>query len=234
MALYLLGALECLKNHNPYIFDKVVFAGASAGALISASIVCGISLDYVKIKFLNVAAEAQSKTFGPFTPGFDIEKFLLKSMDHLPKDAHERANGRLHISVTRASDLTNEIISSWNSRDELIQSLICSCFIPIFSGSKFPSFRDRLYLDGGYTNKQPVVTKNTLTISPFTGSAHVCPKTNLSNKEIVWGQYRMELSMDNLRRMYASIMPPKPHQLAHYHKNGSKDMKNFLEKRKIS
>lgn len=47
-----------------------------------------------------------------------IRGCLLKT---LPADCHERANGRLGISLTRVSDGENVIISHFSSKDELIQ-----------------------------------------------------------------------------------------------------------------
>lgn len=69
-----------------------------------------------------MSKEARKRFLGPLHPSFNLVKTirgcLLKT---LPADCHERASGRLGISLTRVSDGENVIISQFNSKDELIQ-----------------------------------------------------------------------------------------------------------------
>ena len=89
----------------------------------------------------------------------------------LPADAAAVVSGRLFVSLTDTT-LRNKLISEFSSRDELVDALACSCYVPAFSGYRTPRFRDRRYLDGGLTNNMPVLdTSNTGTVrvSPFSG-----------------------------------------------------------------
>lgn len=42
-------------------------------------------------------------------------------MKTLPDDAHKRATGKLHISLTRVSDGQNVIMSKFETKDDLIK-----------------------------------------------------------------------------------------------------------------
>lgn len=75
--------------------------------------------------FFRVVNEARSHSLGPFSPRFNIQTCLLEGLQKfLPADAHERVNGKLHISLTRVYDGKNVIVSQFNSREDLLQ--VCS------------------------------------------------------------------------------------------------------------
>lgn len=69
-----------------------------------------------------MSKEARKRFLGPLHPSFNLVKIirgcLLKT---LPADSHERASGRLGISLTRVSDGENVIITHFDSKEELIQ-----------------------------------------------------------------------------------------------------------------
>lgn len=64
------------------------------------------------------------KTFmGAFNPFYRLEEPLMKSLlEILPEDAHRRASGRVFLSLTKASTLTNEV------RD-LSKACLCEGFL---------------------------------------------------------------------------------------------------------
>lgn len=91
--------------------------------------------------FFRIVNEARSHSLGPFSPSFNIQTCLLEGMSrHLPEDAHLRVNGKLHISLTRVYDGKSVIVSQFNSREDLLDALMCACFIPGFSGIFPPKF----------------------------------------------------------------------------------------------
>lgn len=72
--------------------------------------------------FFRVVNETRSHSLGPFSPNFNIQTCLFEGLQKfLPQDAHNRVNGRLHISLTRAYDGKNVIVSHYNSREDLLQ-----------------------------------------------------------------------------------------------------------------
>ena len=87
---------------------------------------------------------------GPFSPSFNVTEWLRSNMEKtLPENAHEivrnifsridfianfQANGKLHVSLTKVYDGKNMVANTFDSRQELIEVILASCFIPVFSG----------------------------------------------------------------------------------------------------
>lgn len=127
--------------------------------------------------FFRIVNEARSHSLGPFSPSFNIQTCLLEGMSrHLPEDAHLRVNGKLHISLTRVYDGKSVIVSQFNSREDLMDALMCACFIPVFSGLLPPKFHGVRYMDGAFVDNLPTLDENTVTVSPFCGESDICPR----------------------------------------------------------
>lgn len=127
--------------------------------------------------FFRIVNEARSHTLGPFSTSFDIQRCLLDGLvRYLPDDAHIRVNGRLHISLTRVYDGKNVIVSQFNCRQDLLDALMCACFIPVFSGVLPPKFHGVRYMDGAFSDNLPTLDDNTVTVSPFCGESDICPR----------------------------------------------------------
>lgn len=70
----------------------------------------------------NLADEVIGLRFGALTPQFSLMKRLRQMLEAtLPENAAELAKGRLHVSVTRISDKTNHLISTFEDRSVLIE-----------------------------------------------------------------------------------------------------------------
>lgn len=70
-------------------------------------------------------------------------------------------------------------------RHFVFQVLLASAFIPVFSGFVPPLIGKYRYIDGGFTDNLPIVDKNTITISPFSGLSDICPHDNSIKKYLV-------------------------------------------------
>jgi len=70
----------------------------------------------------DIAHLTRSRPAGILTPGADLltplEKFLNQLM---PDNAHEVATDRLFVSVTESETKQNQIVSTYHSKEELIQ-----------------------------------------------------------------------------------------------------------------
>lgn len=232
LGVYQLGALECLHHHTPKLIQNASVAGASAGALLAACVVCGVPLGTVKSSFIETAIAAQHWALGPFNPNFKIEDYLKLGLEALPPDAHLQANGRLFVSVTKVKDLRNEIVSNWESREDLVQCLLCSCFLPVFSGARFPVFRGEKCIDGGFTNNLPIVHNPSITISPFEGIVDICPKS-MSNKPryVKVANEELALTVSNMSRFVRALFPPTAEGLENLYHAGYNDAQHFLKKK---
>ena len=211
--------------------------GASAGALVAGALIADYSPEELKNKFLDVAKDAKSRTFGAFHPKFDVNNMLRIELTKIFQDDinNNTLNGKLHISLTSAT-FRNVIQSKFSSRNELIDALICSCYLPVFSGYKVPTFKSKTYLDGGFTNNQPVLDeKTTVKISPFSGGSHICPDDNKAKEGKQWfvklSGETVEISRANLKRFVEALIPPE--NLEALYMEGYKDTDEFIRSKNI-
>ncbi|XP_069942755.1 patatin-like phospholipase domain-containing protein 4 isoform X3 [Cherax quadricarinatus] len=232
LGIYELGAATCLHHHWPGLFERANMAGASAGALLAACLVCSVPVEIIKSGFFETAAHAQKWAMGPFNPNFNIEDYLRLALEALPPDAHTRASGRLFVSITKVTNKENVLVSNWESREELIQCLLCSCFIPLYSGFKFPLFRGTKYIDGCFTNNLPVIQQPAITISPFDSLTDICPKSNSKRPVYVnISNEHLALTLANVVRLVQAMLPPPAEVLESLYLMGYRDAYYFLKKK---
>lgn len=232
LGIYELGAVECLQRHWPNLIERANMAGASAGAILAACLVCSVPVETIKASFMETAVEAQKWRMGPFNPNFNIEDYLKMGLEALPPDAHIRASNRLFVSLTKASSAENVLVSSWESREELIQCLLCSCFIPVFSGRKYPVFRGEKYIDGGFSNNLPIIQEPAITISPFDSLVDISPR-NYTKKPVYINiaKEKMAVTLTNVVRLVQALIPPQVEALEDLHQMGYRDAYHFLKQK---
>ncbi|XP_003490377.1 1-acylglycerol-3-phosphate O-acyltransferase Pnpla3 isoform X2 [Bombus impatiens] len=234
LGIYHVGVAVCFKKYAPHLLlDKI--SGASAGAIAACCLLCDLPLGEITSNVLRVAREARQRTLGPFSPSFNVQEILLESLQkHLPNDAHIRVSGKLHVSLTRVYDGRNVIVSQFSSKEDLLQALLASAFVPIFSGLLPPRFHGVRYMDGGFSDNLPTLDENTITISPFCGESDICPRdvssqlfhVNLANTSI-------ELSRQNIYRFARILFPPNLEMLSNMCKQGFDDALRFLHRNNL-
>ncbi|XP_014803972.1 PREDICTED: patatin-like phospholipase domain-containing protein 1 [Calidris pugnax] len=111
-------------------------------------------------------------------PGGKVLRVLRDFLNkHLPPDAHQLVSGKLNVIVTRVRDWRSVVISEFASREDLIQAITCSCFIPLYFGLSLPKYRGVRYVDGELGMwRADFVTRTTITVSAFAGEYDICPK----------------------------------------------------------
>ncbi|XP_068964000.1 patatin-like phospholipase domain-containing protein 2 isoform X2 [Petaurus breviceps papuanus] len=212
LGVYHIGVASCLREHAPFLVANARrIYGASAGALTATALVTGACLGEAGANIIEVSKEARKRFLGPLHPSFNLVKIirgcLLKT---LPDDAHERANGRLGISLTRVSDGENVLLSHFNSKEELVQR----------------------YVDGGISDNLPLYElKNTITVSPFSGESDICPQDSSTNlHELRFTNTSIQFNLRNLYRLSKALFPPEPLVLREMCKQGYKDGLRFLRR----
>ncbi|XP_054399746.2 1-acylglycerol-3-phosphate O-acyltransferase PNPLA3 isoform X3 [Pongo abelii] len=143
LGFYHVGATRCLSEHAPHLLrDARMLFGASAGALHCVGVLSGIPLEQTLQVLSDLVRKARSRNIGIFHPSFNLTKFLRQGLyKYLPANVHQLISGKICISLTRVSDGKNVLVSDFRSKDEVVDALICSCFIPFYSGLIPPSFR---------------------------------------------------------------------------------------------
>lgn len=134
--------------------------GASAGSLVAAAVVCEMSLSKrlylffinllllhiitvsdsnssisfigtIRDEMLNFVKQMKAFTLGPFNPSINVFHWLECILHkHVPSDAHQLANGRLFVSMTRLSDGKHIVMSEFQSKEDVVQVSWNGRFIP--------------------------------------------------------------------------------------------------------
>ncbi|PIC26965.1 hypothetical protein B9Z55_019373 [Caenorhabditis nigoni] len=166
---------------------------------------------------------------------FAFRRIRIKSFqiidDFLPADI-EKAQGKLHISITNRKRWENVMINKFDSRDHLISCLLASCYIPMYSmGYRGvpPVINEEEYIDGGMTNNLPTFSDvPTITCSPFSSQADICPE-DPSTWNVVFGKQTFKASTQNLYRGARALFPPTRHILKQYYEMGQDDAEKFIQ-----
>ncbi|XP_045893767.1 patatin-like phospholipase domain-containing protein 2 [Micropterus dolomieu] len=236
-SIYYLGALSCILEEVPQLVHGASkICGASSGCLVAAALTVGIPIEQLCVDVLNTAKEARKHTLGVFHPTFSLLRIVRESLlERLPADAHLRASGKLCVSLTRLADGKNILVSEFDSREELIQVLMCSCFFPIYCGFMPPSYRGVLYMDGALSNNMPLFEqRNTITMAPFSGESDICPSEGTFNfLEVHYGNVSIQVNTGNVYRVWTSFLSPRLEKLAEICHNGYKDALSFLSERDL-
>uniref|UniRef100_A0A803TDB9 PNPLA domain-containing protein n=1 Tax=Anolis carolinensis TaxID=28377 RepID=A0A803TDB9_ANOCA len=199
---YQLGVVRALKELAPEMINSLSRVyGSSGGALVAAVIT------YAFQECLFKAVEDSRRSFwGPFSPFVGVFRTLKEGLiKNLSENSHQKASGKLYLSLTRVSNLQNVMVSEYKSKEDLIER----------------------YMDGGFTNMQPCHdVEGVISISPFTGEIDICPRDSQALFSIVniFGT-TIQLSMGNFSRAFHAGFPPT---ITRYHSLGYQNAISFL------
>ncbi len=71
---------------------------------------------------VNFAKQMKTFTLGPFNPSINVFHWLEFILyKNLPSNAHQLANGRLAVAMTRLADSKHIIITDFQSKEDVIQ-----------------------------------------------------------------------------------------------------------------
>uniref|UniRef100_A0A1B6GS74 triacylglycerol lipase n=1 Tax=Cuerna arida TaxID=1464854 RepID=A0A1B6GS74_9HEMI len=230
LGIYHIGVAVCFKKYAPHILLNRI-SGASAGGIAACYLLCDLPISSVTSDVLNLVCLARKRTLGPFSPNFNVQDVLAEGLrKNLPEDAHLRVSGKLHLSLTSLPGFRNVIVSRFYSKEDLIQALLASAFVPFFSGSHPPKFHGYYYMDGGFSNNLVTLDENTITVSPFCGESDICPRDTSSQLfHINLANTSIEVSKQNVYRFARILYPPKPEVLAKLCVQGFDDALLFLQ-----
>ena len=197
-------------------------AGSSAGSLISAFYHAGMSPEVLMEGCLRVAEDCRA--YG--TRGRLRSVLTQVAKELLPEDAHIHCTGRAFISITRLYPLRNELISEFDTRDDLLLALLTSCHVPVwFDNSILTRYRQGLCMDGGLTNlipTPPVPRVIRVSCFPMKG----------------WGEaYRVKIAPDCFRPskytmqelLTMALNPPDEERLLELFEMGRRDAQDYAD-----
>uniref|UniRef100_I3NGD8 Omega-hydroxyceramide transacylase n=1 Tax=Ictidomys tridecemlineatus TaxID=43179 RepID=I3NGD8_ICTTR len=234
LSYYQAGVVDALRDLAPRMLDTAHrFAGTSAGAVIAALVICGIEME-VYLRFLNKGlAEVKRFFLGPLSPSCKMVQMMRQFLYQvLPEDSYKFASGKLHVGLTRFTDGESVVVSEYTSKEELIEALYCSCFVPVYCGFIPPTYRGVRYIDGGFTGMQPCsFWTDSITISTFSGQQDICPR----DCPAIFHDFRMfncsfQFSLENITRMTHALFPPDLVILQDYYYRGYEDTVMYLRR----
>ncbi|NXY16870.1 PLPL1 protein, partial [Atrichornis clamosus] len=182
LIFYEAGVISALQNLSPDILKSASrIYGSSSGSMLATAALCGCDpgKGYALLYELKEYGISSGKpSFWGLVPGGRMLKLLRSMLDKaLPPNAHELVSGKLHIVLTRLHDWRSVTVSDFASKEELIQAVVCSCFIPVYFGFSPPTYRGVRYVDGELAMwRADFVSRNTITVSAFAGEYDICPK----------------------------------------------------------
>ncbi|KAL6725985.1 hypothetical protein Aduo_008000 [Ancylostoma duodenale] len=232
LCIYHAGVAAAIKEYAPHLIQNKI-SGASAGAIVAAGLVTNICISQATSTILKIVSQARSRALGALHPAFNLLGLVREEIERtLPPDAYKRCTGRLQISLTRWSDNKNVVVTEFESNKELIDAIICSCFIPVYCGITPPTYRGEAYIDGGFTDNQPSYDDHTVTVSPFSGESDICPPDwdSASFFGICFSRTSIRFTTRNLFRLTACLMPPSTEDCSKMCLQGFEDALRFLTK----
>lgn len=141
------------------------FGGNSAGCIMAVAAVTGASWELLEETYLQLAQQAKMDGV--------VGKMSIYHSAALEKlvgpTTHLDVAGRLFVGVTFASGF--EVISSWASRAELLDTLHASMHIPFYCTHLAPCAGGRTGVDGGLAAPFHLMDAATLVIDPFGSSS---------------------------------------------------------------
>ncbi|XP_021039836.1 patatin-like phospholipase domain-containing protein 5 isoform X1 [Mus caroli] len=238
MGLYHVGVTQCLRQRAPRLIQGARrIYGSSSGALNAMTVVFGKSADFACSNLLDMVKLVERLSLGIFHPAYGPIEHIRKTLyENLPDNCHILASQRLGISMTRWPDGKNFIVTDFATRDELIQALICTLYLPLYCGVIPPAFRGQRFIDGALSNNLPFSDcPTTITVSPFNGTVDICPQ-NISHSlfELTAFNASFQISTRNFFRGIKSVFPPKPEVVADHCRQGYLDALRFLERRGLT
>ena len=231
---YYVGVLKQLRDDG-IVDDRNRIAGASAGSLAAAVFHCGLTSEEViestKVFYRDLRVNGTTGR---------LRSVLQQSMDSiLPNDIHYRCRDRAYIAVTQVQpELKSYLISNFYSKKDVIDTLLTSCFIPLwFDGGRVTNtWRKRMCMDGGLTNFIPTPPSPegkqgkeiaTIKIScfdtrrwPLYGNIDICP-----------GKYKQSSSdsSNNFERLKRAFLPGTDDDIDRLVQEGMDDAKQWID-----
>ncbi|EDV29291.1 uncharacterized protein TRIADDRAFT_51458 [Trichoplax adhaerens] len=216
LMIYEIGVAAGLVDYAPDLVRSLNSVSSASAGSFSA---IGLLLFPTKLKeFVPICIETfaylKKNSFGLFHPQLNIPKLIQEMLEpFIPENAHSIVNDKLYLSLTQVKGMKNILISRFHSREDLIECLRCTCFIPIWSGFQLPKYRGEYYMDGTISNNIPIPfgAHATITVTVDPGMGIISPGDvalyGLAQRNQQIPQ-TASLSVECLLRTYRCLIPP--------------------------
>ena len=160
---YQTGVAASLQEYG--IDDTIRFAGASAGSGLSVLLAQGIDAKEIADVAINILRRHKHRNILS-NPAILLE-FADSFMEHFINDSTvDTIQNRVSLSITSLKPMENLLVNQFSDKEDLCRAIRASCHIPS-PRIRSVSFRGRRCIDGGFSNNQPMLATDTLSVSPF-------------------------------------------------------------------
>ncbi|NWI95407.1 PLPL1 protein, partial [Pitta sordida] len=177
LILYEAGVLAAMRELSPDILKRASrIYGSSSGSIIAIGGLCDCDIGK-GWALLFIHYELKTSLWGLIPGGRILQNLRYVLEKCLPPNAHELVSGKLHIVLTRLHDWRAVTVSEFSSKEDLIQAVLCSCFIPGYFGFVPFKYHGVSYVDGELAMwTADFISKSTIVVSAFAGEYDICPK----------------------------------------------------------
>ena len=145
--------------------SQLRFAGASAGAGLGVLLAQSSDPEEISEVAIEILSPYQGKNL-LLRPAVLFD-FADRFLDHFMRpNTVDNAQGRVSISITRVRKWSNWLVSEFHDQQDLELAVRASSHLPSLRYRSI-SFRGERCVDGGFTSNCPVITPNSLMVSPF-------------------------------------------------------------------
>ncbi|KAJ3272220.1 hypothetical protein HDV01_005874 [Terramyces sp. JEL0728] len=171
LIFYELGVAQCLKDTiKPEVLRKAKFLGSSTGSIIALSLALDLDLELIRESLMELVQESSGNLLSPFVA---ISNIIRPLLEKVVRSSIDLCQERLFVSLTELPSGKNVLVSEFSSRTDLINNIIISCSLPVFSNNI--SLKDQLYISGDLSGRIPILDEMTITASPYHDSANISP-----------------------------------------------------------
>merc|ERR1711983_452616 len=228
--VYHIGVASCLKLCAPQLLRNKI-GGSSAGAMCALALVCDVPLEDVTRFVIRLSMKARENTLGPFSHCFQLPEIVRTHLESvLPENVAEIVSGKLFVSITQLKSKKNLLVSEFRDKNDVIEAILASSFVPVMSGIKPPEFRGEYALDGIYSDALPRLGEHTITVSPFKGDVSISPpEESRGHWSLPYGSGgSVHVSKENVCKLKDAIIPPNIQKMKSLCEQGFSDARRFL------
>lgn len=179
---YQLGIHKSLRTLQPKIENKMNYIGSSLGSFMAVLFTSKVNLDKNIIpELFRISMLFRHEPYYHLSQIGNMITFICNK--YLPDNIHEIVSERCHITIAyfTPSGFKKKIISIFYSKQDLIDCIIASQYIPIWTDIKLHRFRGHLCIDSAFLDNHPILNENTVTVKcTEKGDISLTNKYNLS------------------------------------------------------
>jgi len=230
MVPYHLGVAFILKSRSSMFEDAQKIGASSGGALIALLSMIELQQwpSFCNLLFSELIVQRKSY----FSPArINLQSYVTKFFDLLPPNIHQLANDRLFISTTKFPKFTNAIYSHFESREELKDVVLATCFLPYASGIMPPKIKGKKHIDGLFSkNFIEFDDCETVIITPHPcNNASIKPTQKLNPYfSIDIGNMNLPVEPSNMLQVLRCFTQPRLVDCRSYFEQGMVDTLTYL------